>query len=79
MKLTDLKEGQKITHWVCGELVEAEVIQRDGKGVCTRHKPIIWGNQIFRETWVNPSTSAQVRSHAPTTPAAFYNGQPITI
>jgi len=61
MKLEDLKEGQKITHYVCGELVEATVIQRSGTSVCTRHKPIRWGNQYFIETWINPSNYLQFK------------------
>jgi hypothetical protein len=80
MKLEDLKTGDQITHYCFGELIEATVIQRSGIGVCTEHEPQIWGNQVFKNTWINPATQLQhAATGAETTPKAFYKGKPVTV
>lgn len=86
--LQDLKVGDKITTYCYGTLVEAKVIQTDGIGVCVSHKPVIWGNTVCTETWVQPSTHLQKEwgstdkdgkpTKGPeTTPGAFYKGEPL--
>ena len=89
MKLQKLKIGDKITHYVFGNLVEAEVIETDGRGVKTKHKPIQLGRETWKESWVQPSTYLQKKwggtgsdgqpcKGMETTPGAFYNGKPIS-
>jgi len=89
MKLQNLKIGNKITHYLFGELVEAEVIQTDGWSVKTKHKLVAWGRDEWTESWVRPSTYLQkkwggtdkdgqpCKGHE-TTPGAFYKVKPIT-
>lgn len=89
MKLQNLKIGDKIQHYLFGDIVDAEVIETDGRGVKTKHKPIRWGNDEFTETYVMPSTYLQKKwggtdkdgnpcKGMETTPGAFYKGKPIT-
>jgi hypothetical protein len=89
MRLEDLKIGQTITHYCYGHLVEGKVIQTDGRVICTRHEPVRWGSDICTETWINPSSHLQFKwggkndkgepAQGPhTTPAAFYQGEPLT-
>lgn len=82
--LSELKIGDKITHYCYGHLVEGTVIQTDGIGVCTRHEPVRWGNDVCIETWIQPSTYLQKKwggkdlTPGPeTTPGAFYEGNRI--
>lgn len=80
--LSDLKIGDKITHYCFGHIVEGTVIQTDGIGVCTRHEPVRWGNDVCIETWIQPSTYLQKKwggkylTPGPeTTPGAWYKGE----
>lgn len=88
MKLQNLKEGDKVQVYCYGNLVDAVVIQRDGVGVCVRHKPIRHGNCVCIETWIRPSLylqrkwggtdkNGQPSAGSQTTPGAFYKGKPI--
>jgi len=73
--LSELKIGDKITHYCFGHLVEGTVIQTDGIGVCTKHEPIRWGNDVCIETWIQPSAYLQKKWGAETTPGAWYKGE----
>jgi hypothetical protein len=88
MKLQELKIGDKIQHFCFGNLIDAEVIETDGRGVTTRHEPIQWGRDTWTESYVMPSTYLQKKwggtdehgqpcKGAETTPASFYKGNPI--
>lgn len=89
MELQKLKIGDKIKHYCFGRLIDAEVIETDGRSVKTKHEPITWGRDIYAESWVNPSTYLQKKwggtgadgqpcKGTETTPGAFYKGKPIT-
>lgn len=89
MELQQLKIGDKIQHYCFGRLVNAEVIETDGRSVKTKHESVRWGNDDWSETWINPSTYLQKKwggtdnngmpcKGAETTPASFFNGSPIT-
>jgi len=89
MQLQKLKIGDRITHYCCGNLIEAEVVETDGRGVLTKHEPIQWGRDEYTKTYVMPSTSLQKKwggtdekgmpcAGPETTPAAFFKGEPIT-
>ena len=79
----------KIKHYCFGKLIEAEVIETDGRGVKTQHEPVRWGRDEFSESYVAPSTYLQKKwggtdknglpcKGMETTPGAWYKGKPIT-
>lgn len=89
MELQNLKIGDKIQHYCFGNLLDAEVIETDGRSIKTKHEPIQWGRDTWTESWINPSTALQKKwggtdkdgqpcKGMETTPGAFYNGIPIT-
>lgn len=90
MKLSELKTGDKITHYQCGQLIEGTVIETNGKVVTTEHDPVRWGRDIFTKNFITKSSYLQKTyggrdkdgNPGPgpdVTPAAFYKGKPITI
>lgn len=89
MQLQKLKVGDKITHYVFGNLIEAEVIEADGRGVKTKHEAVQWGRDTYTQSYVAPSTYLQKKwggtdesgnpcEGSETTPKAFYNGKTIS-
>lgn len=90
MKLSEIKVGYKIQHYVFGFLVDAVVIKTNGTTIKTKHDPIKWGKDEIDECIIMESSELQKQyggkdkngRHAKgpdTTPAAFFNGKPITI
>jgi hypothetical protein len=74
MKLSELKPGDKITHYCKGQLVEATVVLI-GHGVKTTHKPVEFGHTQQSETYILPSLIARQS----TTPIAYFGGKQITV
>ena len=82
--LQDLKIGDKVRTFCFGHLVDGFVIQTDGIGVCIKHEPVTWGNQVCINTWIQPSTYLQKKfggkdltNGMETTPGAWYRGNPL--
>lgn len=78
-KLSELKEGDKIQHFVFGNLVDAIVTKVKLNGVETKHEPIQWGRETFTEGYVIKSEPLQAKYNNVVTPGAFKDGLPITI
>lgn len=90
MRLSELKVGDKITHYCFGDVVEATVKQVFDKGIITMHGPVAWGKDTFDESFVWESTPLQKKwggtdekgqpcKGADTTPKAWHKGIEITI
>ncbi len=89
MKLSNLKIGDTITHYCHGQLVTGKIIET-GTKVMSQHEPVRWGEIYSTQTCIHQATPLQRnwggrdKDRNPcrgidTTPAAFYNGKPITI
>lgn len=50
--MPDFQIGQKLKHYACGKIVEAEIIEvsRMRQHIKTKHETINWHNQDFSET-----------------------------
>lgn len=90
MRLSELKVGDKITHYCFGKIVEGTVKKLLKNGVVTKHEPVQWGRDKFSESFVLESSRLQKKwggtdengqpcKGADTTPKAWYNGTEITI
>lgn len=78
-KLCDLKIGDKIQHYECGQIVDAVVTAVRPDGVETEFAPISWGREIYTRGYVIESTPLQAKYYNVVTPAAWKDGEPITI
>lgn len=89
-RLSELKVGDKITHYCFGKIVEATVKEVLKNGVLTEHEPVQWGRDAFSESsvlessglqkkWGGTDENGQPCKGADTTPKAWYNGTEITI
>lgn len=90
MKLSELKIGDEITHYCSGKIVKGKVIELHKNGVTTAHEPVQWGKDTYTNTRINESSELQKKwggkdengnpaKGADTTPAAWYQGQAITV
>jgi hypothetical protein len=79
MKLSELKIGDIVCHYCCGNWVIGEVVETDGRSVKTSHRPVNWGRDEYTETWIHPSSPLQAKYHHPTTPKAMYQDKLITV
>jgi hypothetical protein len=91
MKLSQLKIGDKITHYCSGKLVEGTVIELKNGGVITSHEPVRWGRDTYEKTGIYEASELQkkwggtdengqpCKAKHQTTPAAFLNGNNIRI
>jgi len=78
MKLTELKIGDKIKHYLFGELIIAEVIEILPNGVKTQHEAQKLGNNEFKYSFVLRSLYLQYNI-SQTTPRAYtIEGENIT-
>lgn len=78
-KLSELKIGDKITHYECGQIVNATVTAIKPNGVETEFAPIRHGNDTYTKGYVIESTPLQAKYYNVVTPAAWKDGEPITI
>jgi len=78
-KLSELKEGDKIQHYECGRIVDAVVTKVKPNGVETSFEPFTHGGETYKTGHVIKSTPLQAKYHNAVTPAAWKDGQPITL
>jgi len=77
MKAKNLKIGDKIKTWCCGAEVVGKITELNENNFTIKHKPVNWGNEVYKETLVQKSTPLQMQFYSETTPIAFYNDDPI--
>jgi len=80
-KLSDLKPGDKIQTYCMGCSVTAVVTYVDpsGEGVCYAHEPVSYGKEEYTSGQIVKSTPLQAKYYNVITPAAYFNGEPLTI
>lgn len=83
MKLLELKIGDTIKHYCCGQIVTAKVVRMEANGIVTEHEPVRWGRDEYTETFIYPATEQHIQSMrfasnpVETIPSAWYNDEQI--
>lgn len=80
MKLSQLKIGDKITHYCSGVIVEGTVKKIvSPTHIITEHEGIMWGKDEYKNTAIVESTPLQKKYGKEVTPGAWYKGEEITV
>lgn len=74
MKLQNLKVGDKVRHYCCGEIVNSTVTKVETNRITTEHKEVIWGNDTYVRGIIYKSLDLQYNT-SQTTPGAWYKGR----